>query len=78
MGGIGSGMFFRLNGDATLGREESRSGYFLDRNDYCKLHIITHYVKALLGPDFGDPGRKSGRRRCGETAYRGNEGGTAS
>ncbi|HXX62684.1 MAG TPA: PfkB family carbohydrate kinase [Bacteroidota bacterium] len=52
VGGIGSGMFFRLNGDATLGREESRSGYFLDRKDYCKLHIITHYVKALLGPDF--------------------------
>jgi ribokinase len=52
VGGIGSGMFFRLNGDATLGREESRSGYFLDRKDYCKLHIIIHYVKALLGPEF--------------------------
>ena len=52
VGGIGSGMFFRLNGDATLGREESRSGYFLDRKDYCKLHIIAHYVRALLGPDF--------------------------
>ena len=51
-GGIGSGMFFRLNGDHTLGREESRSGYFLDRKDYCKLHIISYYVKALLGADF--------------------------
>jgi sugar/nucleoside kinase (ribokinase family) len=51
-GGIGSGMFFALDGDHTLGREESRSGRFLDRRDYCKLHIITHYVKALLGPDF--------------------------
>ena len=52
VGGIGSGMFFKLNGDHTLGREESRGGYFLDRNDYCKLHIIAHYVKALLGKNF--------------------------
>ena len=34
-GGIGSGKFFLLNGDHTLGREESRSGYILDQNDYC-------------------------------------------
>ncbi len=52
-GGIGSGKFFLLNGNHTLGREESRSGYILDRNDYCKLHIISHYVKSLLGNDFG-------------------------
>lgn len=51
-GGIGSGKFFLLNGDHTLGREESRSGYILDRYDYCKLHIISHYVKSLLGKDF--------------------------
>jgi sugar/nucleoside kinase (ribokinase family) len=48
-GGIGSGSFFLLDGDHTLGREESRSGRFLDRRDYCKLHIACHYVKALLG-----------------------------
>ena len=52
VGGIGSGMFFMLNGDHTLGREESRSGRILDKNDYCKLHIISHYVKALLGSGF--------------------------
>ncbi len=52
VGGIGSGSFFLLNGDHTLGREESRSGHFLDKDDYCKLHIISHYVKALLGVDF--------------------------
>lgn len=52
VGGIGSGMFFALSGDHTLGREESRGGHFLDRRDYCKLHIISHYVKTLLGPDF--------------------------
>ncbi len=49
VGGIGSGSFFQLDGNHTLGREESRSGYFLDKNDYCKLHIISHYVKSLLG-----------------------------
>ena len=48
-GGIGTGSFFRLRGDHTLGREESRGGRFLDRRDYCKLHILCHYVKALLG-----------------------------
>jgi ribokinase len=51
-GGIGSGMFFALDGNHTLGREESRSGHFLDRRDYCKLHIVSHYVRRLLGSDF--------------------------
>jgi ribokinase len=51
-GGIGSGKFFVLNGDHTLGREESRSGHFLNVNDYCKQHIILHYIKVLLGSSF--------------------------
>lgn len=51
-GGIGSGKFFKLNGDHTLGREESRSGHFMDINDYCKQHIILHYIKVLLGDSF--------------------------
>lgn len=51
-GGIGTGMFFAMTGNHTLGREESRAGRFLDRRDYCKLHIISHYVKVLLGADF--------------------------
>jgi sugar/nucleoside kinase (ribokinase family) len=51
-GGIGSGKFFQLNGEHTLGREESRSGHFLDIQDYCKQHIILHYVKVLLGEPF--------------------------
>lgn len=51
-GGIGSGIFFAMTGNHTLGREESRAGRFLDRRDYCKLHIISHYVKILLGLDF--------------------------
>ncbi len=51
-GGIGTGSFFAVKGDHTLGREESRSGLFLDRRDYCKLHIIAHYVCALMGLNF--------------------------
>lgn len=52
VGGVGSGIFFELEGNHTLGREESRGGRFLDRRDYCKLHIVSHYVKKLLGHDF--------------------------
>lgn len=51
-GGIGTGTFFALNDNRTLGREESRGGRFLDRRDYCKLHIITHYVRALMADGF--------------------------
>lgn len=51
-GGIGSGMFFALDGEHTLGREESRGGAILNQRDYCKLHIISHYVQVLLGPGF--------------------------
>jgi len=52
VGGIGSGTVFALSSNETLGREESRGGHFLDRRDYCKLHIISHYVCTLLGPGF--------------------------
>jgi sugar/nucleoside kinase (ribokinase family) len=51
-GGIGTGTFFELNSNHTLGREESRSGHFLDHRDYCKLHIIAHFVKVLLDSPF--------------------------
>jgi len=77
VGGIGAGTFFALDGNATLGREESRAGHFLDRRDYCKLHIISHYVQALLGSPFstipigqvGDD--EQGRRLLGEMAAAG-------
>jgi len=49
VGGIGSGLFFALEGDRTLGRNESRPAEQLDIRDYCKLHIIAHYVSVLLG-----------------------------
>ncbi len=49
VGGIGSGLFFSLEGDRTLGRNESRPAQLLDSRDYCKLHIIAHYVAVLMG-----------------------------
>lgn len=49
VGGLGTGIFFALDGEHTLGRNESRSGRLLDVRDYCKLHIVLHYVAKLLG-----------------------------
>jgi ribokinase len=48
-GGLGSGIHLALDGDETLGREESRGAYLLDHRDFAKLHIISHYVQKLLG-----------------------------
>ncbi len=53
IGGIGSGIFFALDGNHTLKRDESRLGRLLDIRDYCKLHIISHYVARLLGAGAG-------------------------
>lgn len=52
-GGIGTGRIFLLNGNHTLGREESRSGHFKDARDYCKQHIILHYISTLLADGVG-------------------------
>jgi sugar/nucleoside kinase (ribokinase family) len=49
IGGVGAGIFFKLDGDETLGRNESRLGTLLDVRDYCKLHIVIHYIAKLLG-----------------------------
>jgi ribokinase len=51
-GGLGSGIFLALEGNATLGREESRAAELLDQRDHCKLHIVCHYVARLLGTTF--------------------------
>lgn len=50
-GGIGTGLFFKLEGDHTLGRNESRLGELVPFKDYCKLHIITHYIAVMLRAD---------------------------
>ena len=49
IGGIGTGIFFSLLGNDTLGRNESRAAHLLDWQDYCKGHIIMHYVAKLSG-----------------------------
>ncbi len=49
VGGIGTGLFFALEGSHDLGRNESRPGRLLDVRDYCKLHIVAHYPAVLLG-----------------------------
>ena len=51
-GGLGAGIFMALEGDHTLGREESRGARLLDQKDYCKLHNVLHYAQTLLGPRF--------------------------
>ena len=49
VGGIGTGLFFALEGAHDLGRDESRPARLLDVRDYCKLHIVAHYPAVLLG-----------------------------
>jgi len=46
-GGIGTGMFFHLHDNRTMARDESRLGRLMDYKDYCKGHIILHYVSLL-------------------------------
>ncbi|HET8636983.1 MAG TPA: hypothetical protein VFL96_09045, partial [Acidobacteriaceae bacterium] len=49
IGGIGTGVVFRLEGAHSLGREESREATLLPGRDFCKLHIVEHYIAALMG-----------------------------
>lgn len=48
IGGIGTGIIFALQENHTLGRNESRMGAVVDARDYCKLHIVEHYIAALI------------------------------
>lgn len=47
-GGIGGGVIYRLIGNHDLGRNESRPATLLDQKDFCKLHIIFHYIAKIL------------------------------
>lgn len=51
-GGVGKGILFKLEGEHTLGRNESRLAYLTDFKDYCKLHIILHYTTRLIGKEI--------------------------
>jgi len=46
-GGIGAGMFFLMEGNHTFGHDESRLAFLTDYRDYCKQHIILHYIAKL-------------------------------
>jgi sugar/nucleoside kinase (ribokinase family) len=52
VGGVGTGSIFALQGNQTLGRNESRMAQLLDARDYCKLHIVQHYIAALMGSKY--------------------------
>lgn len=47
-GGIGIGMLFYSEQNASLGRNESRGVILSDAKDYCKQHIIFYYIAVLL------------------------------
>jgi sugar/nucleoside kinase (ribokinase family) len=47
VGGIGWGQLFRLEGTRTIGRNESRNAVLVDARDYCKLHIVFHWLAVL-------------------------------
>jgi sugar/nucleoside kinase (ribokinase family) len=49
IGGIGAGIVYALRGAHDLGRNESRLGELLESRDYCKLHIVQHYIARLMG-----------------------------
>ena len=48
-GGVGKGILFKLEGLHLLGKNESRLAELTDYADYCKLHIILHYVASYVG-----------------------------
>ncbi len=46
-GGIGKGLIFHSEINETLGRNESRLVNLSDAKDYCKQHIVLHYIARL-------------------------------
>ena len=50
IGGIGAGLLFLTDNNATLGRSESRLMELSEAKDYCKQHIVFHYIAELLCP----------------------------
>lgn len=50
-GGIGTGILFELDGDRLLARNETRLARLSPTKDYCKQHIILHYLARTLAPD---------------------------
>ena len=47
-GGIGTGILFQLDSDRMLGRNETRLASLSPTKDYCKQHIILHYIARVF------------------------------
>jgi sugar/nucleoside kinase (ribokinase family) len=69
IGGIGAGIVYALDGGQELSRNESRLGKLLESRDYCKLHIVSHYVARLMGA--GDDAGKFQVRPIGVIGFDG-------
>ena len=50
-GGIGTGTLWHLADDRILGRNESRPAVLSNARDYCKQHIILHYLGVVLSEE---------------------------
>lgn len=50
-GGIGGGILFELEGNRALSRNETRLANLSPAKDYCKAHIILHYIARVLAPE---------------------------
>lgn len=50
-GGIGTGILFELADNRSLSRNETRLAALSPTRDYCKQHIILHYIARILAPD---------------------------
>jgi len=51
VGGIGSGVLWQLEENRILDRDESRAAKLSKARDYCKQHIILHYLARVLDRD---------------------------
>ena len=50
-GGIGTGILFELDSNRPLSRNETRLARLSPTKDYCKQHIILHYIARVLTPE---------------------------
>lgn len=50
-GGIGSGVLWQLDDNRILDRDESRGAKLSEARDYCKQHIILHYLSQVMGEE---------------------------
>lgn len=68
IGGVGSGVIFRFPENRNLGRTESRLAELTSEPDFCKLHIVLHYVSALFRDDSNSSIRIDAVGRVGDDA----------